>query len=37
MIESGLGIKDERVVLHGVEIDVLLEAGNDHPVERESQ
>jgi hypothetical protein len=37
MIQSGLGIKDEGVVLHGVEIDVLLEAGNQHPIKRESQ
>jgi len=37
MFQGGLGVKDKRVVLHGVEIDVLLEAGDEHPVERESQ
>src|SRR6266446_8198952 len=37
MCQGGLGVKDERIVLHGVEVDVLLEAGDEHPVERESE
>src|SRR2546422_10138826 len=37
IFESGPGVKEERVVLHRVEIEVLLEAGDQHPIERESQ
>ena len=37
VIESGLGIKEKGVVLHRVEIEVLLETGDQHPIERKSQ
>ena len=37
MIKSRLGIKKEGVVLHRVKIEILLEASDQHPIERESQ
>jgi len=38
MIQSGLWrLKTKGVFLHRIEIDVLLTAGDDHPVEGESQ
>src|SRR6266581_941942 len=37
VFEGGLGVEDERVVLHRVEIEVLLETGDHHPIEREGE
>src|SRR5690349_3451892 len=37
MVQRRLGVEDERIVSKVVKVAVLLEGGDDHPIEREGQ